>query len=251
MELNWTTFILEIVNFLVLVWILKHFFYAPVREVIARRRAAIDRDLAEARAIRSEAEEAEQRYRQRLDDWEREREAARQVLHREIADERVRLQEVLSAEMQKEKDKAGVLAERRQLALRREVETAALAQAGRFLRQLLDRLAGPELEARLMVLVVEELAALSPERREALRQSLSDERESVLVAESAFPLSAEQRRGLRESWLKHVQVNEVKWEFRENPELLAGLRLNLGAWTLAANLHDELGFFLEGGHAEG
>jgi F-type H+-transporting ATPase subunit b len=35
-ELNWTTFVLEILNFLVLVWLLKHFFYQPVKGVIAR-----------------------------------------------------------------------------------------------------------------------------------------------------------------------------------------------------------------------
>jgi F-type H+-transporting ATPase subunit b len=251
MELNWTTFILEIINFLVLVWILKRFFYAPVREVIARRRAAIDRDLAEAEAIRVEAEGAEQQYRQRLGDWEREREAARQTLHQEIEGERTRLREELAVELQKEKDKAGVLAERQQLALRREVETAALVQAGRFLRQLLNRLAGPELEARILILVGEELAVLAPERREALRRTVSGEPAPVLVAESAFPLNKEQRRELREVWRKNLEVNEVTWEFRENPELLAGLRLSLGAWTLAANLRDELDFFLEGGHAEG
>ena len=41
MELNWTTLILEIVNFLILVWILKHFLYRPVLRVIEERRAGI------------------------------------------------------------------------------------------------------------------------------------------------------------------------------------------------------------------
>ena len=39
MELDWTTFILEIINFLVLVWILHRFLYQPVMNVIAQRRA--------------------------------------------------------------------------------------------------------------------------------------------------------------------------------------------------------------------
>ena len=30
MELDWTTFVLEIVNFLVLVWILQRYLYRPV-----------------------------------------------------------------------------------------------------------------------------------------------------------------------------------------------------------------------------
>ena len=48
-------FVLEIINFLVLVWILKRFLYKPVLDVIARRRAGIEKTLAdaEARACRS------------------------------------------------------------------------------------------------------------------------------------------------------------------------------------------------------
>ena len=37
MELNWTTFALEAVNFMVLVWILKRFLYKPVLAAIAQR----------------------------------------------------------------------------------------------------------------------------------------------------------------------------------------------------------------------
>ncbi len=48
MELNWTTFALEIVNFLILVWILKRFLYKPVLEAIARRKTAIDKTLSDA-----------------------------------------------------------------------------------------------------------------------------------------------------------------------------------------------------------
>ena len=41
MELNWTTFALEIVNFLALLWILKRFLYRPVLATLAERRAGI------------------------------------------------------------------------------------------------------------------------------------------------------------------------------------------------------------------
>ena len=51
MELNWSTFVLEILNFLVLVWILKRFLYKPVLAVIARRREGIEKSLAEARSL--------------------------------------------------------------------------------------------------------------------------------------------------------------------------------------------------------
>ena len=49
MELSWSTFILEVINFIVLVFILKHFFYKPVLNAIARRRESIDKTMEDAR----------------------------------------------------------------------------------------------------------------------------------------------------------------------------------------------------------
>ena len=48
MQIDWTTFALEILNFLVLVWILKHFFYQPVLAVLDKRRASVEKETADA-----------------------------------------------------------------------------------------------------------------------------------------------------------------------------------------------------------
>ena len=55
MELDWSTFLLEIINFLILVWILKRFLYRPVLEVITRRREQVEKTLHEAHSLRAEA----------------------------------------------------------------------------------------------------------------------------------------------------------------------------------------------------
>ena len=52
MELNWSTFVLEIVNFVVLVFILQRFLYRPVLAVIERRRKSVEDRLSEAHRIR-------------------------------------------------------------------------------------------------------------------------------------------------------------------------------------------------------
>ena len=50
MEFDWTTFALEALNFLVLVWLLKRFFYRPVLAVIEARRAETAKTIADAEA---------------------------------------------------------------------------------------------------------------------------------------------------------------------------------------------------------
>src|SRR5579883_2582575 len=105
MELDWTTFILEIVNFLVLVWILKRFFYKPVQDVIAKRKAAIDATLSQARATQDRADELGRQYQRRLSEWEKEREQARERLLKELQDERRRRLESLDQAIEEERAK--------------------------------------------------------------------------------------------------------------------------------------------------
>ena len=88
MELNWSTFILEIINFVILVWLLKHFFYKPVMNIIEKRKQNIEDTLAKAETVRTDAESLKSQYENRLEDWEKEKAAARLELHKDIEKER-------------------------------------------------------------------------------------------------------------------------------------------------------------------
>ena len=84
MQIDWTTLVLEIINFLVLVWILKRFLYRPVMEAIAARQQRVEGKLAEARAIEDGARELQQQYQRRLADWDMEKAKVRAALDTEL-----------------------------------------------------------------------------------------------------------------------------------------------------------------------
>jgi F-type H+-transporting ATPase subunit b len=58
MHIDWWTLALQTVNVLVLIWILSRFFFRPVADLVAKRKAAADERLAEADAARQEAADA-------------------------------------------------------------------------------------------------------------------------------------------------------------------------------------------------
>ena len=58
MSFSWSTFALQAVNFLVLVWLLRRFLFKPVGAIVAERKAEIARAQAEAEAARQSAEQA-------------------------------------------------------------------------------------------------------------------------------------------------------------------------------------------------
>jgi F-type H+-transporting ATPase subunit b len=242
-ELDWTTFALEIINFLVLVWLLKRFLYKPVLNAIADRKASVQNTLSEADKLRKDAQTLREEYEHRQADWRQEKETVRSRMLEEVNAERVRLLAELQSSLEQEREKAKVLEERRLRELTRQVEETAVAQGGLFAARLLARLASPELEARLVELVLEDLGRLSDERRQAIRSACAKTVAPVIVS-SAHLLSQRQRESLTEA-VQLLLGRNVACEWREDAQLLAGIRLSLGPWMLGANLQDELKFFSE------
>ncbi len=248
MELNWSTFVLEIINFLILVWILKRFLYKPVLDVIAKRRAEIDDSLSSAEALHADAEKLRKQYEGRLADWDRERQQARTALHQALDAERVKKMEQLQTELEQQREKTRVVEARHQAVAMRKMEESALQQAARFASRLLAQACGAETEANLVDLVITELSALPSERIAALRNSYRQAPDTALVV-SAHRLSDEQRQRL-EQVLTKVVGPEVKVKFEQDSALMAGVRISVGAWVLGANLQDELEGFTALAHEE-
>ena len=243
MELNWSTFVLEILNFLVLLWILKRFLYQPVLQMIARRQDAIQKSMLDAKKMQDDAQAAQQQYQNRLHDWQQEREQARTALQAEIAAERLRLLESLRVELEQEKEKTRVLAQKEQQEALIKLESAALAQGAQFATRLLQPFATPALESQLVEFALQQLTALNDEQRQAIGFAANADVNEIFVS-SAFHLSDEYRQQLLMA-IKGITGHAVPLQFTQDATLLAGLRITIGAWVLKANLRDELQAFAE------
>lgn len=245
MAWDWTTFALEIANFLALLWILKRFLYRPVLATLAERQEGIDRSINEAREMEARASGLRADFESRLADWEQEKARARAGFDAELAAERVRQLESLNRDMAAERERSFAQIAHRQETLRRELAAQANREARQFASVLLARLAGADLERRLVDYFLDELSAQSSEHLAPLR---AGQHENVPVAvTSAYPLAEEQRQRLLaavEAGLgKHGPV-----DFVEDRNLLAGVRLSFGSWQLEFSLAGELGFFAEASH---
>lgn len=241
MELDWTTFILEIINFLVLVWILQRFLYRPVMNVVAQRRSTISQSLQEAQATQQQATELKTQYENRLMDWQKEREAARKQLGDEIEAERQKLMAQLQSELTEQRRKEQVLAARRDENLLREARQQAQLLSEQFAAKLLSRVAGPAVEGRLLEMLLEDLASLPEEQRKSLAAAQRDNQAPPQVI-SAFPLNDAQRQNLSAALQKTLET-AIGCEFHEDPAVVAGISIHIGAHYLQANLKEELRFF--------
>jgi F-type H+-transporting ATPase subunit b len=237
MEFDLTTFALEVLNFLVLVWLLKRFFYRPVLAVIEKRQAETAKTIADAEAVRHEAEALKNEYRTHLTQADKERAVAKSGLDEEIAVERARRLAAVEAEVNADRQRRQMLEAREKSEREAALEREAVMIATRFASRFLERLAGPELNAKLVELALNELDALAPEKLDALR----DPGVSIRVV-SAYPLDTAQRAAFALA-LGRLSGRSLTPEFTEDAMLKAGVCIMAGSWVLMANLRDELGFF--------
>jgi F-type H+-transporting ATPase subunit b len=232
MGLDLTTFVLEVVNFLVLLWLLTHFLYRPVQAAIAARQQQAEqasRELQEQRASVERERGELQQARAKLD---QEREQERQRLSADVAAERSRRLEALKAELEDERAKgqARAAAQREQEA--RRLDATAARRAQEFTRRFLERLAGPALESAIVSLFVSDLAALDADTRDRLAASSG---ESPITVATAFAPSAADRQRIGVALTELLgQPHELSW--RTDPALIAGVSVRLDAHLLEASL---------------
>jgi len=243
LELDWSTFVLEIINFLVLIWIMKHFFYKPVLGVIERRRMAIDEKLADAELFHTEGMQLKAQFEERLSHWEKERQHARDILQVEVGEERARMMTELDVVLEQEREKAMVGEELRIQEQFNKVEEHALRNGTLFVTRLLEQTASQDLEVRLIDIFIKQFEQIPTERIESLRRSWGDSSLKATLI-STYPLKPEQQQQLIVT-IGDITEMKAEIEFTQDSTLLAGLRITIDGWVLGLNLRDELRGFSE------
>ncbi len=246
MSLDWTTFVLQVLNFLVLVWLLHRLLFRPVLRLIADRKAATAKEWEEAQRTKKEGEDLQKAYENRVVLWEAEKEKARAKLLEEMQSERSRLQAENDRLIREERERARAVEAHRLAALSQEAESRALRIASRFAGRFLHDLASPELEAKLIDRAIEEVERLPEEMLAEIRGSVAREGIRQMEVRTAFPLDPGRRDRLVRA-LQEACGRELSCECLVDGSIGAGVRAVVGGWMARANIKDELLFFASKG----
>lgn len=241
MGFNWSSFFLEIINFLVLVWLIKHFFYKPVRKIIDDRRSSIDQQFLSAKTIAADAQNMKEQYESRLTDWENEKQQQQNLFNEEMEERKNQQLKNLEKKLIEENQKNTKIQEKQLHLLQQKNERQALQQGIRFTAKMLQDLSSQEMESKLIEIFLNNIEHFSPEQKQELANSCSDETTDILIS-SAYPLTQTQRDSLQQA-MQNLFESTIHISYKENPLVIAGLRVNIGSYVMRANLADELNFF--------
>lgn len=239
---SWSTFFVEIVNFLILVWLLTRFFYRPVLRTIASREQHIKDELSRAQQMQATATELTRRYEARLADWEREKMGLRERFEAELATLRATREDELRVSLERERRQAEAAAQMRERDETRRLWQRAAHDASEFAARLLTRFASPALEQRLIAATVEDLDAMPVAGRAALASAVNGNIEATVI--SRYALDDAQRAAILEAVGKCVGKPPAL-TYKQDPALVCGVRIELGNATINANVGAELSWFAQ------
>lgn len=234
MLIDWFTVGAQLLNFLILVWLLKHFLYRPILDAIDAREKRIADELADADAKKAEAKQERDEFQHKNEAFEQQRSALMTQATEAAATERQRL-------LDEARQAAEALSAKHQETLRNEAQSLkqAIGQRTRqevfaIARKALSDLASASLEEGITEAFLRRLQELDEPARNSLGESLRTASEPALVR-SAFDLPAPQRAAIQDV-LNRTFSADISLRFETAPEPIGGIELTTNgqkvAWSI-------------------
>lgn len=233
MSFNWWTFLFEVLNFVVLAYVLHRLLYRPLREAIDRRRQANASAQEAADKARRDAESLQQQLREQL--------ATAQQLGKELVreareqaeSERRKLRAEAEQAAQRRRHEAAETLERERAEALTALQQEVVGQAIDLTRRLLGEAADRTLHQQLVLRLLDTLQQLPDAERTHLRADWQSGDGPVL--ESAQELDARTVAALNDA-VAAIVNQPVTVVLKSRPDLLGGVRLQLAGHVWDSSL---------------
>lgn len=236
MQIDWITVAAQIINFLVLVWLLRRFLYRPVIDAMAKREKHIFDRL-------NDAEERELVANNTIQEYTEQRtillESRKHYLSetKELAEQkRKELLKVAQHEIEQKRRQWVTDLEKERCDYLDKIRDYSIQSVQQFTRQTLEDLANTELESELVNVFLQRLVSMDSKTRSILLQS-SD----PLLVNTSFALDKTTEACVTKAIQKQLGDN-VDIHFALSAKLICGLELRTRdyhiGWTLANHLDD-------------
>ncbi|MCK8465523.1 F0F1 ATP synthase subunit B [Aliiroseovarius sp. S1339] len=244
MSIDWITVGAQIVNFLVLIWLLKKFLYRPILDGIDAREAEISERMGEAAAVRTSAEVKEAEYKAQIAELSASRAEMLENARRKADAERDALLAETRTRLEKEQAEREARRAEEARAFTEELHQNGAQALLDLTRKALADLADETLEQRIALHAAGQLKDMA----DNLRDAAGDSCDATVLTRDPLPEDVQDR--LRDELA--AILPDFRLRFDTDAGLSPGLNLRLGGaqvgWTtdsylsgLDAVLEDRVG----------
>lgn len=238
MLIDWFTVGAQILNFLILLFLLKIFLYDKIVAAMKKREQDISDRLQAAQDERKEAEAEKQRLQARQQELEDEREAILRQAREDAEERRKSLMDEIREEVDARRSQQREALDREQDAFLRELKSMAARQVAQICRKVLGDLADASLEDQLAAVFVEKLDSIETDEASRLAEAA---REKGFTVRSALPLDEGPRDRITQAVHKTL-LDAAEIEYRHDPEMVLGIEIRSKGvkldWSIDGYLKD-------------
>jgi F-type H+-transporting ATPase subunit b len=239
MPIDWFTVVAQILNFLVLIWLLKRFLYGPVLKAMAERQERTRQLVADAEAKMQDAEQEKTRLEaerhelaQRVDDELNQSRAKAKA-------EETRLLDAAQREFEQARARWNEALVRERTAFQQEIAARAREEVIAIAKQALGDLADTDLQNRMVRKFITLLGNMNPHERDRFASLLTQQEKRSVRIRSAFELTTEQRTAVIAA-AQAIFPPGQSLEFELKPNLVCGIELALDGHKIAWTIDDYL-----------
>lgn len=250
MEIDLFTVIAQIVNFIILLLLLKYLLYGRITEAMDKREEMIASRINDAELKKSEADEKYKDLLRKEEQLERESKSRlRKAAEEAEASKKVMLEDARH-EVEETKKRWHESVRRQQQSFLRELRLRSGEEVYAVARKALSELADADLETQIALAFIARLRDLPDPGKQEIFRLVQDSSEGIAV-HSSFDLAEELKKNLLE--VLHGQFGkELSVSFELSSELVCGIELRAGdrrvSWTLdnyLSTLEDKVTVALE------
>lgn len=247
MQIDWITFIAQIVNLFVLVWLLKRFLYKPVLDVIEKRRNEINEKIDSATTLQRQAESEFQALESEKATFEKSLQKQRNDLAKELTEQRKESLESIKQEASQLKmqlhEQVKIQNENLKSELENFISHDFLNIAGKIITDLTD---ATPIE-RVLNLFYKKLINLTKSEKTKIDKIIKNQK--VIFVNSSETLSENHKQDMNRFLRDYFEISpKTKIQYKTESTLVLGIEIRFAEnsidWTIK-NYLDELEQSLE------
>src|SRR5665648_914588 len=238
MKINWFTVIAQIINFFVLVWLLRRFLYKPVLKAIDERENKIASELKDAKAKETEAKKEQAEFLKKNEKFDQQKKKMMDNVIAETNEEREKLLEEARNEAAVLRSKLEKSLNAMQENLEHDIVQKTQEEVFAIARKTLKDLSSMSLEEQSVNIFINRLKESKNEEKKKLTKAFKTGSNSILV-QSAFDLPSKQQIEIKNT-VNEILGTKTQFQFKTVPELIGGIELTSNGYKLAWSISEYL-----------
>jgi len=238
MLIDWMTTSAQIINFLILIFLLKKFLYGPITRAMDAREEKIAARLEEAKKKQAEAEYEVEVYRQKSREFDENRAELIDAVRNEAELIKKELTEQAREDVAELRNNWCRALHQGERVFLEDLRRQTTEHVYRIARKALADLAMTKLEASMTEVFVDRIKNLGDDQRKEISEAIRKAGGRVVVS-SASELSHGMCRDITRE-IRATLMDEIDVEFKTEPGLVSGIELKTPVRVVAWNLDDYL-----------